>query len=369
MAMTGGPRPRPGVLDIDRYTGGGAGNGVDGPALVINIASNESALGPSPRAVAAYNNAGATLQAYPDGEAGRLRQELARHHGLDAARIVCGSGSDELLTLLGRAYAGPGDEIVFSAHGFLMYAIIARSVGATPVAAPERDLTADVDALLARVTERTRIVFLANPNNPTGSYLSAQEVSRLHHGLPPQTLLVLDAAYAEFMHNNDYDAGAMLVSGHENVVMVRTFSKVYGLAALRVGWMYCPVNVADAVNRIRSPFNLNGPAQAAACAALDDVAHTDRVITNNDVVRPWFSAQLEELGLTVNPSVGNFVLVRFPETAGADAGAAFDALRARGVLTRKMGGYGLQAWLRMSIGSQSEMGEVAAVLADFRSGQ
>ncbi|MHA1567032.1 MAG: histidinol-phosphate transaminase [Alphaproteobacteria bacterium] len=368
MATASRPIPRPGVLDIDKYVGGGA-SGSDGSAVrVINIASNESALGPSPRAVAAFKNAGATLQTYPDGESWQLREKLARHHGLDMERIICGSGSDELLTLLGRAYAGPGDEIVFSAHGFLMYAIIARSVGATPVAAPERDLTADVDALLGCVTERTRIVYLANPNNPTGSYLTAGEVSRLHAGLPPQTLLVLDAAYAEFMHKNDYDAGALLVSAHENVVMVRTFSKVYGLAALRVGWMYCPAAVADAINRIRSPFNLNAPAQAAACAALDDVAHTDRVITNNDVVRPWFVAQLEGLGLTVNPSVGNFVLVRFPETSGEDAAAAFEALRAKGVLTRKMGGYGLPAWLRMSIGSQSEMSDVAAVVADFRAG-
>jgi len=364
--MVSGPRPRPGVLDIDRYVGGG--DGLDGSGSVINIASNESALGASPLAIEAFVKAGADLHLYPDGESRRLRRGLARHHGLDGDRIVCGVGSDELLTLLGRAYAGPGDEVVFSAHGFMMYAIIARSVGAKAVAAPEQNLTADVDAILDCVNERTRIVFLANPNNPTGTYLPSQEVARLRAGLPQDVLLVLDAAYAEFMHNNDYDAGAMLVAAHENVVMVRTFSKVYGLAALRVGWMYCPGAVADAINRIRSPFNLSAAAQAAACAALDDVAHMDRAIAHNDKVRPWLVGRLEAMGLTVNPSVGNFVLVRFPEQDGRDAAAAFDVLRVGGVICRRMGGYGLPAWLRMSIGREADMARVVEVLAEFQAG-
>lgn len=364
--MAGGPRPRPGVLDINKYVGGG--DGLDGTRQVINIASNESALGASPLAIEAFVKAGRVLHLYPDGESRRLRQGLARHHGLEVDRIICGAGSDELLTLLGRAYAGPGDEIVFSAHGFMMYSIIARSVGAKPVAAAERDLKADVDAILACVNERTRIVFLANPNNPTGTYLPRQEVARLRAGLSQDTLLVLDAAYAEFMHQDDYDAGAGLVGANENVVMVRTFSKVYGLAALRVGWMYCPGPVADAIDRIRSPFNLNAPAQAAACAALDDVAHTQRVIANNDKVRPWFVGQVEALGLTVNPSVGNFVLVRFPEQAGADAAAAYEALLAGGVVSRRMGGYGLPASLRMSIGSEADMARVVQVLGKFQAG-
>ncbi len=364
--MGTGPRPRPGVLDIDKYVGGGSG--LDDDARVINIASNESALGPSPLAVEAYRAASDRMHVYPDGDSLRLRQRLAEQHQLDIDGIVCGAGSDELLTLLGRAYAGPGDEIVYSAHGFLMYSIIARSVGALPVAAPEWALTTDVDAVLAKVNERTRVVYLANPNNPTGSYVTSSEMARLQSALPDRVLLVLDAAYAEFIHASDYDPGGALVAAHDNVVMVRTFSKVYGLAALRVGWLYGPAAVVDAVNRIRSPFNLSTPAQAAAGAALEDEAHRDRAIANNDTVRPWFTARLEDLGLIVNPSVGNFVLVQFPDSDGQDAAAAFGALRQRGILTRRMGAYGLPTWLRMSIGSEVDMAQVVETLAEFRSG-
>lgn len=364
--MTSGPTPRPGILDIQPYVGGAAG-AVDGPggAPVINIASNESPLGASAVAVAAYEAAGRNLAIYPDGGCDALRGALAAHHGLEAARIVCGAGSDELIALLCKAYAGTGDEVLYSAHGFMMYPLSAKGVGATPVAAPERDLTTDVDAMLARVNERTKIAFVANPNNPTGSYLSADEMARLHAGLPGHVLLVIDAAYAEYVSRNDYDAGTALVRAHDNVVMTRTFSKIYGLAALRVGWMYGPSDVVDVVNRLRGPFNVSGPAQAAAVAALADIAHTDTARVNNDAVMPWFVARCEELGLTVNPSVGNFVLVRFEEAPGRDAAAAFERLRDRGVLVRRMGGYGLPAWLRMTIGTQAQMQETVDGLRDL----
>src|SRR5580704_10116020 len=238
MAETSGPVPGPGILDIAPYVGGDAK--LEGFERPIRLASNESALGPSAKAVAAYRALAGEIHRYPDGGAEELREALARRHGLDPARIVCGAGSDELITLLLRAYAGPGDEVLYSRHGFLMYPIGAQTVGATPVAAPERALTTDVDALLERVTERTRIVFVANPNNPTGTYLGAAEMTRLHAGLPPWVVLAIDAAYAEFVNRNDYEAGVALVDRADNVVMLRTFSKVYALAGLRLGWAYCP---------------------------------------------------------------------------------------------------------------------------------
>jgi histidinol-phosphate aminotransferase len=358
MTATSHPVPRPGILDVAPYVGGGSkAAGVD---RVIRLASNESALGPSPRAIAAYQALAHEIHRYPDGGSTELREALARHHGLGAARIVCGTGSDELIALLVRAYVGPGDEVVYSRHGFLMYEIAARTAGATPVAAAEKSLTADVDALLAAVTRKTKIVFLANPNNPTGTYISAEDVVRLHAGLPPSVLLIIDAAYAEFVSRNDYEPGVALVDKAENVVMLRTFSKIYALGGMRLGWAYCPTVVADVLNRVRGPFNVNAAAQAAGVAALADVAAVDRAREHNDIWLPWFSRELTSLGLTVNPSVGNFVLVRF-----ADASAVFAHLQSRGILTRKMGGYHLPEWLRITIGTEDEMRRVVAVLREF----
>ena len=362
------PTPRPGILDVEPYVGGESK--AEGVARVIRLASNESALGPSPRAIAAYEAQAKEIHRYPDGGATALRAALARHHGLDAERIVCGSGSDELISLLVRAYVGPGDEVVYSRHGFLMYPIAARTAGATPVAAPEKNLTTDIDGLLAAVTMRTKIVFLANPNNPTGTYTRAEDVVRLHAGLPPSVLLVIDAAYAEFVSRNDYEPGAALVDaafakGAANVVMLRTFSKIYALGGMRLGWAYCPPSVADVLNRVRAPFNVNAAAQAAGIAALADVAAVDRAREHNDIWLPWFSRELTALGLTVNPSVGNFVLVRFPAAPAHDANAACAYLQARGILTRKMGAYHLPEWLRITIGTEDEMRTVVATLRDF----
>ncbi|HYC13812.1 MAG TPA: histidinol-phosphate transaminase [Stellaceae bacterium] len=357
------PTPRPGVLEIAPYRGGEAG--VPGIAKPIRLASNESALGPSPRAIAAYTALAPEIFRYPDGAADTLRQTLAKHYGLDAARIVCGNGSDELIGLLTKAYAGEGDEVLYSRHGFLMYPIAAKAAGATPVTAPETGLTADVDAILRAVTPRTRIVFLANPNNPTGTYLSSEEVARLHAGLPKSVLLVLDAAYAEFVQRNDYEPGVALVEANSNVVMTRTFSKIYALAGLRVGWAYCSTEIADVLNRVRGPFNLNAAAQAAAVAALDDVAAVDRAREHNDIWRPWLERELGALGLTVQPSVGNFLIVRFPGGGGKTADAAFEFLKSRGILTRKIAGYQLPDWLRITIGTEEEMRAVVKAAADF----
>ena len=361
------PTPRPGVLEIAPYRGGEAG--APGIAKPIRLASNESALGPSPRAIAAYAALAPEIYRYPDGAADMLRQTLAKHYGLDAARIVCGNGSDELIGLLAKAYAGEGDEVLYSRHGFLMYPIAAKAAGARPVTAPEQHLTADVDAILRAVTPRTRIVFLANPNNPTGTYLSSEEVARLHAGLPKSVLLVIDAAYAEFVQRNDYEPGVALVEANSNVVMTRTFSKIYALAGLRVGWAYCSAEIADVLNRVRGPFNLNAAAQAAAVAALDDVASVDRAREHNDIWRPWLERELAALGVTVQPSVANFVIVRFPGIGGKTANAAFEFLKSRGILTRGIAGYQLPDWLRITIGTEEEMRAVVKAVADFLGAQ
>ena len=357
------PAPRPGILDIAPYVGGEAR--IAGVARPIRLASNESALGPSPKALAAYLALAHEIHRYPEGSAELLRQALGRRHNLDPERIVCGAGSDELIGLLLRAYAGPGDEVLYSRHGFLMYPIGAQAVGATPVAAPERDLTADVDAILARVSERTRLVFIANPNNPTGTYLPAREMARLQAGLPPNVVLAIDAAYSEFVNRNDYEPGVGLVDRAENVVMLRTFSKIYALAGLRLGWVYCPPPIVDVLNRIRGPFNVSAPALAAGVAALDDTQALARARAHNDHWQPWLSERLAALGLPLTPSVGNFVLPRFPDDPRHDAEAAFGFLQSRGILTRKVGGYGLPQYLRITIGAGEEMEQVAAVLGEF----
>jgi histidinol-phosphate aminotransferase len=355
---------RPGIMEIAPYVGGDAT--VPGLSRVIRLASNENPLGASPAAMAVYRELAGELHRYPDGSAAALRAAIAQAEGLDAERIVCGAGSDELISLLVRAYAGPGDEVLHSAHGFLMYPIAARSVGATPVAAPEVELTADVDALLERVSPRTRLVFLANPNNPTGSYLPASAVQRLHQGLPADVLLVIDAAYAEYADVKDYDNGASLAARHDNVVMTRTFSKIHGLSALRLGWAYCPPAVAEVLNRIRGPFNVSQAALAAGCAALADQAHVARSLAHNAAQRDRLAADLTALGLDPRPSLGNFLLVRFPDGAAA-AGRTHEALQGRGILVRAMGAYGLPDCLRITIGTEDEVRACVAALKEILS--
>ena len=355
--------PRPGILDLAPYVGGDVDE--EGKARVIKLSSNESALGPSPRAVEAYEAAAAKLHRYPDGACSRLREALAAREGLEPDRIVCGNGSDELISLLTRAYAGPGDQVLFSERGFVMYRLSAMAAGAEPVAAPERDDTAQVDALLERVSAATRLLYLANPNNPTGTYLPASELGRLHGGLPSEVLLVIDAAYAEFLSRNDYVAGAELVEGAENVVMLRTFSKIYGLAGVRLGWAYCSRPVADVLNRVRGPYNVTAPAQAAGLAALADVAHIDAARAHNDVWLAWLTEQVRATGLEVVPSVANFILVRFPVDGvhGADQANAY--LSERGIFARAMGIYGLPDCLRVTVGLEDENRAFAGALAEF----
>jgi len=356
-----GPAPQPGILDINPYVPGESS--VPGGVKPIKLSSNETPLGPSPKAIAAYKAVADELDRYPDGGATALRDAIARHYGLNPDRIVCGSGSDELINLIAHAYLGAGEEAVYSAHGFLMYKIATLASGATPVSVPEKGYTADVDAILAAVTPRTRVVFLANPNNPTGTYLPHGEVRRLHKGLPGNVLLVIDAAYSEYVRRNDYEAGLELVATTNNTVMTRTFSKIYGLAALRLGWAYCPAEVADALNRTRGPFNVNAPAIAAGVAALADRAHLETGIAHNEKWLPWVTSEIQKLGLEVTPSVGNFVLIHFADPKVA--GAADEFLKARGIILRRVAAYGLPNCLRMTIGTSDDNHKVVAALASF----
>ncbi len=284
------PNPRPGVLDIEAYVPGKSS--APGVAKVFKLSSNETPLGPSPRAIAAYQSVATHLQDYPDGSASKLREAIGRVFGLDPDRIVCGAGSDDLLNLLARAYLADGDEAIHTTHGFLVYPIATLGTGATPVVAPETNYTASVDAILAAVTKKTKMIFLANPNNPTGTYVSFDEIKRLHGNLPPSVLLVLDAAYAEYVHRNDYESGIELVATSDNVVMTRTFSKIHGLAALRLGWMFGPAHVVDAVNRVRGPFNVNTPAIAAGIAAIEDHEHQEHARAHNSHWLAWLAQEV-----------------------------------------------------------------------------
>ena len=355
--------PRPGILDIAPYIGGESA--IPGLNRVIKLASNESALGPSPKALDAFRDAAATLHRYPDGSCKALRAALGETFALDPERIVCGAGSDELLGLLARAYAGSGDETLYTRHGFLIYPIATRAAGATPVPVPERNLTADVDALLAAVTPATRIVFLANPNNPTGTLLAAEDMRRLRKRLPEGVLLVIDAAYAEYVDAEDYRTGVDLVDDFGTVVVTRTFSKIYGLGGIRLGWAYCPPTIADVLNRLRMPFNVSAPAQAAGVAALADQASVERARVHNRRWRQWTRDAIRALDLTVPESHCNFVLVRFPVEPGHDAPSADAYLKSRGIIARRVASYGLPDYLRITIGLEAEMRACVSALADF----
>jgi histidinol-phosphate aminotransferase len=357
------PEPRPGVLDIDAYVPGKSS--ALGVTRIFKLSSNETPLGPSPRAKQAYRDVAEHLEDYPDGSASSLREAIGRAFGLDPDRIVCGAGSDDLLNLLARAYLRDGDEAIHTTHGFLVYPIATLGSGAKPVVAAEKNYTADIDAILAAVTPRTKIVFLANPNNPTGTYVPFDEVKRLHAGLPSNVVLVLDAAYAEYVRRNDYESGIELVATSDNVVMCRTFSKIYGLAALRLGWLYGPAPIVDAVNRIRGPFNVNAPAIAAGVVAMGDTAHLEMSREHNTRWLAWLTDEIGKLGLEVTPSVANFVLIHFPATEGRTAKEADAFLTARGLILRQVGAYKLPNALRMSVGTEEANRLVVAALAEF----
>ncbi|WP_417413040.1 histidinol-phosphate transaminase [Hoeflea sp.] len=364
MSSSDMPRAKPGVMDIAAYVPGR--ETADGAAKVYKLSSNESPLGPSPKVAEAIAAKSANLALYPDGSAHVLREAISRAYGLNPANIMCGNGSDELLGLLCQTYLAPGDEGLFTDHGFLVYKIQIMAAGATPVSVPDTDdLTADVDRILGAVTERTKLVFLANPNNPTGTYLPVSEVRRLHAGLPGHVILVLDAAYAEYVRRNDYEAGIELVSANANVVMTRTFSKIHGLAGLRIGWMYAHEAIIDACNRVRGPFNVNALAITAGAAAISDRKHVEDAVEHNEIWLARVVEAVEAMGLSVTPSVGNFVLIHFPTTPGKTAAEADAYLGKRGYVLRRVAGYGLPDALRMTIGSEEANLGVIDALKSF----
>lgn len=352
------PLPKSGIMEIQPYIGG-EGRG-DAATRLIRLASNENPLGCSPLAKAAYLKAAEELHRYPDGAAADLRAALAKAYRMDAARIVCGAGSDELISLIVRAYAGAGDEVVYSQYGFLMYPINAKAVGANPVAAPETNMRPDVGALLAAVTPKTKVMLIANPNNPTGSYLTRDELSHLCKNLPPHVLLVIDAAYAEFVEEKDYEDGRAMVDAYPNVVMLRTFSKIHGLAALRLGWGYFSADVAGVINRVRGAFNVNWPAQMAGIAALSDKSFIEESVKVVREGRTFLSAEIQKIGFKVYPSVGNFILVEF----GARAEEIRLKLKSKGIYVRQMGAYNLPQCLRITIGTAEDNASLLDALRD-----
>jgi len=360
------PRPKPGILDIEPYVGGKSK--IEGVAHPTKLSSNENALGCSPLAQAAYTAAAHELNLYPDGHCGALRAAVADKFALEPERLIFGCGSDEVFTMLAQVYCEAGDNVVQGQYGFLAYRIAGRSAGAEVRFAKENHCRVDIDAVLAEVDDRTRIVFIANPANPTGTWLSGPEIRALHSGLPSNVILVLDGAYAEFADDAGYEDGVALARRSDNIVITRTFSKLHGLAALRIGWGYAPLAVIDAMERVRGPFNVNLPAQAAALAALGD---DEFIARSKDLVRtwrPWLTQQLGGLGLEVYPSQGNFVLARFPKTHGRTAAEAEAFLASKGFLVRGCGGYGLGDCLRITIGLEEQNRAVADVLGSFMQG-
>jgi histidinol-phosphate aminotransferase len=355
------PRPRAEILTIHPYVGGEST--LAGVNRTIKLSSNEGALGVPPGAREAIRQAVTEVFRYPDGGADALRHALGERWGLDPDRIVCGAGSDDLLYQFCLSYGGPDREIIMSEHGFAIFHIAGTYAGSRVIKVPERNLTVDVDAMLAAVSPATRLVFLANPNNPTGSLLSQAEVERLRAGLPEHVLLVIDSAYAEYVTRPDYDPGIRLVDATGNTVMTRTFSKVFGLGGMRIGWCYAPPAVVDVLNRVRGPFNVSVAAQAAAIAALREPGWVEKAAAHNAAWRPKLAAGIAAAGIRVWPSEGNFVLADFGTVAMADAADAF--LRTRGIIVRKVGGYGLPHCLRVTVGTGEECGLVIEALTEF----
>ena len=356
-----GPLPRREILTIHPYVAGESE--LPGANRTIKLSSNEGAFGVPPSAQAAIVNAAAESYRYPDGGADRLRAAIGQRWNLDPKRIVCGAGSDDLLYQFCLSYGGPGRDIMMSAHGFSIYHIAGTYAGSRVIKVPERNMTADLDAMLAAVSPATRLIFLANPNNPTGSMLPAADVARFRAALPPEVLLVLDAAYAEYVTHPAYDAGTRLVDATDNTVMTRTFSKVYGLGGMRIGWCYAPPAIVDVLNRVRGPFNVSVAAQAAAIAALAEPDWVEKGRVHNAEYRPKLAAGIEATGLKVWPSEGNFVLVDLGATQAADAADVF--LRTNGIIVRKVGGYGLPHCLRVTVGTAEEVGLVIDGFAEF----
>jgi histidinol-phosphate aminotransferase len=349
-------------MDIALYVGGKAK--VEGVSNVVKLSSNENPYGPSPASVEALRRASFELHRYPSTDHAELRAAIGEIHGVDADNVICGVGSDEVLQFIAQSFSGPGDEVIYTEHGFSMYPILAHAAGATPVKVPENERVVDVDAILAACTDKTRIVFIANPANPTGTMIDLDECARLADGLPEGALLVLDGAYAEFVEG--YDGGAKLAETRENVIMTRTFSKIYGLGGLRIGWGYAPRAIIDVLNRVRQPFNLSNTQLAAAEAAVRDTAYTEKCRSDNARLRSWLAEALDAHGVPSDPSDTNFILARFKDEA--EASACDEYLKSQGLIVRKVGGYGLPNCLRITIGDEPSCRRVAHAIGQFKGG-
>ena len=360
--MTDFPKPKPGILDIAPYVGGKSR--IEGVAEPMKLSSNENALGAGEKARAAYAAAVGQIHMYPDGRASRLRDAVAAHHGLEPERLIFGNGSDEVFALLNQTYLTPGDNIVSGKYGFLAYRISALANQASVKLAPEPDFRLTPEAILAEVDDRTRIVYVSSPSNPTGSYNTGEEIRRLHEALPPQVLLVIDEAYAEFVAEPDWETSFPLARDADNIVVTRTFSKIHGLGGLRIGFGYAPLKVAEAVDRIRLPFNVSVPGLESAVAALGDEAHQK---ASRDLVHAWrprLTQAIKGFGFDVFPSAGNFVLVRFPDEK-RNAAAANEYLNSKGIIVRPVGGYGLPDCLRITVGTEDQNRAVIDALSEF----
>lgn len=355
-------RPKPGILDIALYEGGAAH--VAGLSDAVKLSSNENPFGPSDKAKEAFSRAVHKLNRYPSTDHAGLRQAIGEVHGLDPAQIICGVGSDELIRMIVNAYAGPKDEVLFTEHGFLMYRIAALGAGATPVAVAERERTTDVDALLKACSKKTKLVFLANPNNPTGTMIGLAELERLAMGLPKQAILVIDGAYAEYVEG--YDGGADLATRLPNVFMTRTFSKIYGLGGLRIGWGYGPRHIIDVLNRIRDPFNLSTAQLETAEAAIRDQDWITRCRDDNTRLRGWLAEALAERGVPSDTSTANFILARF--ASEEEAVACDEFLKKDGLIVRRVAGYGLPNCLRITVGDEPSCRRVAHMIGQFKAG-
>jgi histidinol-phosphate aminotransferase len=355
-------KPRAEVFSVAPYVGGESK--LPGLNRVIKLSSNEGAFGPPPAAIAAMGDAAANMHRYPDGGMVLLRTAIGKAFGLNPDQIVCGNGSDDLLSLLIQSYGGPGTELIMSAHGFSIYEIAGKLAGCTVRKAPERNLTTDIDAMLALVTPATRMVFIANPNNPTGTMVSTRELQCLRDALPPDVLLVVDAAYAEYVEDPDYDAGVSVVNGGSNSVMTRTFSKIFGLGGARLGWAYAPLPIIDVLNRVRAPFNVSALAAAAGIAALADPAWLTTGRAHNTAARTKLAAELAAAGIKIIPGEANFLLLDFGSPGRAKEADGY--LRARGIIVRNVASYGLPSCLRVTIGTSEECDLLAESLTTFQ---
>ncbi len=356
--MSALPVPHAGIQAISPYIGGEAK--VAGHTQPLRLASNENPLGCSERARAAYLQAAHELHRYPDGNAAGMRAAIGAAYDLDPAQIMCGAGSDELIALLCKAYTQPGDEVLYPQYGFLMYRLSALTVGAIPVAAPAHGLDADPATLFAAISPRTKIIFLANPNNPTGTWWPADKLAAFIAAVPAHIVIALDNAYTEYVTEPDYSDGIEYIAQYPNVIILRTFSKIYGLAALRLGWAYGSAAVIDALNRTRGPFNVNAPAQFAGIAALQDQNFVQASITSNAAGKETFIAAMHNSSVTMHASVGNFMLLDYGMAERASH--VHNYLKENGILVRPMDSYGLPHCLRMTIGLPEDMQYVAATI-------